>query len=238
MQFRRSMACLLAVSAVWLWCFASDGASTQVMVEKNLFAQDRKPPSPESAVQTPQPNKPGLSAKAVQLDGVFFRGDTRKAIVRVKGQLPGADKTKPQNPYITVGEGEKLGEFQVVKIEPRSISLEKDGQTEVIKLFDQGKVVVPPPPVPTSPTPAPAVAPPQAGQAPPAGVQGPMGGQPPQPPLPQGQMGVNMPGVAQPPNVANQPGGHRAIAPPGQNQPDANAGSEDEGDVEEEEPGN
>ena len=123
------------------------------MVEKNLFAQDRKPPSPDSAVQNPQPNKPGLSAKALQLDGVFIRGDTRKAIVRVKGQLPGADKAKTQNPYVTVGEGEKMGDFQVVKIEPRRISLEKDGQTEIVNLFAEGKVVVPVPPVPTSPSP-------------------------------------------------------------------------------------
>ncbi len=144
------------------------------MVEKNLFALDRKPPSPESAVQSPQPNKAGLSAKAIQLDGVFIRGETKKAIVRVKGQIPGADKAKTQNPYVTVTEGEKLGDFQVVKIEPRRISLEKDGQTEVVNLFAEGKIVVPAPPQPTSPTPAPT--PPQPGQAPP----GQMGGPPPQ----------------------------------------------------------
>ncbi len=200
MQFRRVVTFWLAVSAVWLWCLASDGACTSVMVEKNLFAQDRKPPSPESAAQAPQPSKPGLSVKAFQLDGVFIRGDIKKAIVRVKGQLPGADKTKPQNPYITVGEGEKLGDFQVVKIEPRSISLEKDGQTEVVNLFAEGKVVVPAPPVPSSPMPVVAPpAPPQPVQVPPAGMPPPMAGQPPQPPMQQGQAGGHMPGVAQPP---------------------------------------
>ena len=236
MQFIKKAMWLLTLSTVWLWCFPSPGTCTSLMVDKNLFSQDRKPPPPESAVQAPQPNKPGLSAKAVQLDGVFIRGDTKKAIVRVKGQIPGADKTKPQNPYLTVGEGEKLGDFQVVKIEPRSISLEKDGQTEVVNLFAEGKVVVPPPPVPTSP--APTQAPAQPGQAPPAGevgrVQGPMAAQPPQPPMPQGQMGANMPAVVQPPNMANPPGGQRVMAPPVQNQPDVNAGPEDEGDIEEE----
>jgi hypothetical protein len=234
MQGIKKLTWLLILSAVWLWCFASNGACTSLMVDKNLFSQDRKPPSPESAAQAPQPNKPGLSAKAVQLDGVFIRGDTKKAIVRIKGQLPGADKTKAQNPYLTVGEGEKLGDLQVVKIEPRSISLEKDGQTEVINLFAEGKVMVPSPPVPTSP--APSLPPPQPGQTPPAGGQGQMGGQPPQPPMPPGQMGGNMPGVVQPPNAPIAPGGHRVMAPPVQNQPNVNVAPEDEGDTEDEEP--
>jgi hypothetical protein len=234
MQFVRGVTWLLALSAVWLWCLASDGACTSLMVDKNLFSQDRKPPSPESAVQTPQPNKPGLTAKSVQLDGVFIRGDTKKALVRVKGQIPGADKTKAQNPYLTVGEGEKLGDFHVVKIEPRSISLEKDGQTEVLNLFAEGKVIVPPPPIPASQ--APVAAPPQPGPAPPGGVQGPTGGQPPQPPMPHGQVGVNIPGVIQPPRGGMPPGGQRAVAPPVPNQPDVNNAPEEEGDVEEEEP--
>jgi len=228
MKCPRKAPFLLVLTVVWVWCLASNGASTPIMVEKNLFAPDRKPPSPETAVQAPQPNKVGLSAKAIQLDGVFIRGDTKKAIVRVKGQLPGADKNKTQNPYVTVTEGEKLGDFQVVKIEPRRISLEKDGQTEVVNLFAEGKVVVPPPPVPASAAPVPV--PPQQGQAPP----GQMGAQPPQPPMSPGPMGVNAPAVAQPPNVANQPGGRRVLAPPPRSQPDLNVAPEDEGDAEEE----
>jgi hypothetical protein len=228
MKCRRKVSFLLTLTVVWVCCLASNVASTPIMVEKNLFAQDRKPPSPESAAQNPQPNKPGLSAKALQLDGVFIRGDVRKAIVRVKGQLPGADKAKAQNPYLTVAEGEKIGDFQVVKIEPRRISLEKDGQTEVVNLFAEGKVVVPVPPQPTSPTPAPA--PPQPGQAPP----GQMGAQPQQPPMPPGQMGGNMPGVGQPPTMANPPGGHRVAPPPARNQPDISIAPEDDGDTEEE----
>jgi len=34
--------------------------------------------------------------------------------------------------------------------------------------------------------------------------------------------------------MANPPGGQRVMAPPVQNQPDVNAGPEDEGDIEEE----
>jgi hypothetical protein len=229
MQCRRKVSLLLALTVVWVWCLASHAESTPIMVEKNLFAQDRKPPSPESVAQNPQPNKPGLSAKALQLDGVFIRGDVRKAIVRVKGQLPGADKAKAQNPYLTVAEGEKIGDFQVVKIEPRRISLEKDGQTEVVNLFAEGKVVVPVPPQPTSPSPAPP--PPQPGQVPP----GQMGAQPPQPPMPPGQMGGGLPGVGYPPTVANPPpGGHRVAPPPAGNQPDMGLAPDDGGDTDEE----
>ena len=82
-----------------------------------------------------------------------MRGDIKKALMRVKGQIPGADKAKPQNPYVTVKEGEKIGDLQVVKIDYRSVSLEKDGQVEVVKLFAEGKVVPPPPPVPAAPGP-------------------------------------------------------------------------------------
>jgi hypothetical protein len=217
---------LLALTAVWVLFFSSNSACAPIMVDKNLFASDRKPPSPESAAPAPQTNKGGLSAKAVQLDGIFMQGDTKKAIVRVKGQMPGS---KSQNPYITVGEGEKLADLLVVKIDSRSISLERDGQTEVVKLFGDGKIVVPPPPVPTSPAPTP----PQQGMAPPAadaaGAQGQPGVHPPQPPTPQAT--GNIP-VLQRPRAGGPPGGRQAVAPPGQNQPDESGAPSDEGDLE------
>ena len=228
MKYVRNIGYLLAFSVIWVCSFSSNGPCASIMVEKNLFAPDRKPPSPESVAATPQPNKPGLSAKAVQLDGIFIRGDTKKALLRVKGQIPGADKPKITNPYIAVGEGEKLGDFQVVRIDNRSVSLEKDGQTEVINLFAEGKLVVPPPPMPASPVPPPAPA--QPGQPPPAAVPGQMGAQPVQPPFPQGP-----PGAIQPPGAANAPGGrHRVAAPPPQAQLDDNPPPDDEVELEEE----
>ena len=227
MKYIRNIGYLLAFSVIWVGSFSSNGACASIMVEKNLFAPDRKPPSPESVAAAPQPNKPGLSAKAVQLDGIFIRGDTKKALLRVKGQIPGADKSKTTNPYIAVGEGEKLGDFQVVRIENRSVSLEKDGQTEVINLFAEGKMVVPPPPMPASPVPPPAPA--QPGQPPPAAVPGQMGAQPVQPPFPQGP-----PGAIQPPGAANAPGGRHRVAPPPQAQLDDNPPPDDEVELEEE----
>jgi hypothetical protein len=178
-----------------------------------------------------------LSAKAIQLDGIFIRGDTKKAIVRIKGQIPGADKTKAQNPYVAVAEGEKIGDFQVTRIENRSISLEKDGQTEVIGLFAEGKMVVPPPPVPASPTasPAPAPAPAQQGQVPPAPPSHPAV-QPVQPPFPQGNPAMAVPGATQPPSVARGRREHpRMAAPQPPSQFDDNPAPDEEVEVEEEE---
>lgn len=214
MKYLKYIVYLLVLTGGWLGGFAFPCFSSSVMVEKNLFAPDRKPPSPESTAPAPQANKPGLTSKAIQLDGVFIRGDIKKAIMRVKGQIPGADKGKAQNPYVTVKEGEKIGDLQVVKIDNRSVSLEKDGQIDVVKLFAEGKVVPPAPPVPASPGGPP--------------------GQPGQPPPPSPGPGGNMPGIAPAPGAANPPGGQRTLLPPGQRHPSEDMNPpEEEGDSEE-----
>ena len=121
------------------------------MIEKNLFSQDRKPPSPESAAAPPPTNKPAVSPKAFQLDGIIIHGDTRKALVRMKtGGGPVGQKGKSQSPYIVVTEGGLLADYRVTKIDVKSISLEKDGQTIVVTLFAEGKTS---PPVPAAPAP-------------------------------------------------------------------------------------
>ncbi len=133
------------ISASPAWC-----AKTPIMVEKNLFSEDRKPTPPESAPPKAQTAKPGVNPKTLQLDGVFIHGDSKKAVVRFKGQAPGTDKGKTA-PFATVREGEKVGDYQVLKIEPKRITLEKDGENIVLDLFMEGKVVPPPPPVPGTP---------------------------------------------------------------------------------------
>ncbi len=228
MKGGKYIAWLLLFGGGWLVGGTVPAMSASLMIEKNLFAPDRKPPSPEAVAAPAQSNKPGLTAKAVQLDGVFIRGDTRKAILRMKGQIPGADKAKPQNPYVTVKEGEKIGDLQVVKIDFRSISLEKDGQVEVVKLFAEGKVVPPPPPVPTTPA-----AGPQPGQATPpseaAKGQHPPGSQAP----PVAPPGGNQPGVAQAPGAPVPPGAQRGLRPPGQMEQSDDDAVEDDESVEE-----
>ncbi len=157
--------CLIAVGVA---CIGSTGAAAPLMIEKNLFAQDRKPPPPESAVSTAQPNRPGMPITNIQLDGVVIQGTAKKAIVRLKNPGAGGDKKKVQSPFVTVREGQQVGDFRVTKIEPKSISLEKDGQTHVVSLFAENKVSTPA----ALPAPAgnvatlPAEAPPPPGVAP------------------------------------------------------------------------
>lgn len=189
---RRSVLLLTIFVAVLV--FSSIAVSGPAMVEKNLFAQDRRPPAPETAPVKPQSNVPGLSAKAIQLDGVFIHGDTRKALIRYKGgPPPGKEKErgKPASPFTTVQEGGKIGDFVVKKIEPRSISLEKDGQIVVVNLFAEGKVVPPAPPMPSSPA------------APGGDANRARGGSPPQPGA-HDQAGNELPGAA-PPNMGRPP---------------------------------
>jgi hypothetical protein len=189
----RATSILLAVVAGAAFCATSFAAP--LIVEKNLFAQERKPLPPETAASTPQPKGPGLSHNQIQLDGVIIHGSSKKAIVRMKNPPPSPDKKKQQSPFLAVREGQQIGDYKVVKIENKSISLEKDGQTVVISLFAEGKVASPPPPMPVTPQPATAGGgqPPVPGQPPVAGMAGVRGqippgqGAPPQPGIQQGQ---------------------------------------------------
>lgn len=120
------------------------------MIDKNLFAQDRKPPSPEAGVSSSRREKSAMGLGNLQLDGVMIRGNSKKALLRLKAQAaPGAPKGN-RKPFITVQEGQQVGDFRVVRIEPKSVLLEKEGQMYTIDLFAAGKVVTPaaiPPPV-------------------------------------------------------------------------------------------
>lgn len=141
MRLKRFLFSCLIVTGVA--CIGSIGTAAPLMIEKNLFAQDRKPPPPESAVSTAQPNRPGMPISNIQLDGVVIQGNAKKAIVRLKNPGATGDKKKVQSPFVTVREGQQVGDFRVSKIEPKSISLEKDGQTHVVSLFAENKVSTP-----------------------------------------------------------------------------------------------
>ncbi len=73
---------------------------------------------------------------------------------------PAAGKAQhPSSPYMTVREGQMISDYRVSKIDPKSISLEKDGQTFTLGLFAENKVLSPvgapaaPPPQPAAPQP-------------------------------------------------------------------------------------
>lgn len=131
-------------------------AGAPLMVEKNLFAQDRKPPPPESANPTPQATKANVPISNIQLDGIMVNGNSKKALVRMKNM---AGAKKPTSPFITVREGQQIGDFRVVRIESKSMSLEKEGQNYTINLFAEGKIASPAtpqaPPGNQAPNPAP-----------------------------------------------------------------------------------
>ena len=141
------------------------------MVEKNLFAPERKPV--ESQAAEPKPEAPKMAKGSIQLDGVIIRGETRKAILKVNPGLLKDQKNKT-NPFVTLGLHEQIGEYRIEKIEPRGITLESRGTTLEIPLFVAGKAVAPPPSgaqTPGSVTIMSPTAPGQPGQAAPAQVQ-------------------------------------------------------------------
>lgn len=137
---------ILAPGAV----FDSVCVAAPPMVEKNLFAADRKPPSPQSANSTAKPAAPSMGAENFQLDGVIIQDHTKIALLRMKNVPAGAPvrKGQPVSPFIAVKEGQTVSDYRVSKIGLKSIVLERNGQTYVIALFAKNKVVVPPSPMP------------------------------------------------------------------------------------------
>ena len=188
------------------------------MIEKNLFAADRKPPSPESADSSPRAAKPGMAVSNIQLDGVIIQSNAKRAVLRMKSVPAGrpVKKGQPASPFVTVREGQMVSDYRVTKIESKSISLEKDGQTFTVGLFAENKVVSP-----ASAAPAPAPAPAQQPMAAPEVAQRETAAN--QPPGPQAQPGYNpanqpqsLPGQAAPPpnpNVASFPASRRQAPP-------------------------
>ena len=162
---------------VWGGVFNSICAAAPLMVEKNLFATDRKPP-PEYSDSSAQAAKPGMAIGSLQLDGVIIQGNSKKAVLRMKNHQAGAagEKGQPASPFVTVREGQIVGDYRVSKIESKSISLEKDGQTFTLGLFAEDKEVTQTP-LPIGPAPAqqpmaaPGVAPQVMGANRPPGVQ-------------------------------------------------------------------
>jgi len=154
----------------WGAVFNSVCAAGPVMVEKNLFSLDRKAPPPESADASAKPSKASMEIANLQLDGVIIDSKAKKALLRMKNQPAGTPgkKGQPSSPFITVREGQSVSDYRVSKIDSRSISLEKDGQTFTIGLFAENKVVSPSSPVAPvqQPVPAPVAAPPGGNQPP------------------------------------------------------------------------
>jgi hypothetical protein len=189
--------------------FSSLALSAPLVIEKNLFSPERKPNPDEPAAATAQQgNRPSVALNTIQLDGVIVRGDTKRALVRLKGQARGRNREGEQIPYTTVQEGEQIADFRVVKIDFNNISLEKNGEVHVIRLFAENKVVTPIPAAPAPPTDTPPGAQPASarGQAPRA--PGDRRNAPQPPPQPGGIQELG------PGNVGEEPFDQNASLPP------------------------
>jgi hypothetical protein len=138
-------------------------AASPLMVEKNLFSQERKPSSGEAQTAA-APTGPPVPPKTIQLDGIMIRGNLRKALLRLKGGPGPKEKSKKDSPFTTVSDGEKVSDYTVTKIGSRSISLEKGGQVFEVFLYAEGKVL---PPLAATPGPGASGATGQPGQPPP-----------------------------------------------------------------------
>lgn len=147
--------CFVLFLALMLTCMSVSTAFAQsTMVEKNLFSPDRRPPGDESTARSSAQNLSGLPPQSIQLDGVFIHENhQRSALLRVRMQFLGNTSGAGRNPfpYLTVHEGSWVGPFQVVKIDPSSVTLARNGQQFVISLFAAGKVVPPAAPLPALP---------------------------------------------------------------------------------------
>lgn len=141
----------LVLLAVFWGGLAAPAAAAErpLMVEKNLFSAERK--ADESKPDAPAAEAPKLPKGAIQLDGVFIHDDVKKAILRVNPSLFKPPRKKV-DPFVSVGENEQVGDYRVIKIEPRSITLEQRGTSFLIPLFMPGKVAPPPPKVASGPS--------------------------------------------------------------------------------------
>lgn len=146
----------VSVSAVlFLWTILS--WAEPVMVEKNLFSPERSPVEEEPEATPEEQQKTVFPAGQIQLDGIFIHGEVKKAILRVNPRLlmdKNDSRQKKAEPFVTVKEGEQLGDFQIKTVEPRGIRVSYKGNDYEVPLFAQGKVAsqpvpaLPPPPVP------------------------------------------------------------------------------------------
>lgn len=150
-MFFRSVISVFLLST-WVFLLNTVCAAAPLMVEKNLFATDRKPPSPESLDTSSRPAKPSLALSNIQLDGVIIHSGGKKAVLRMKNLSSGSPGKKGSfvSPFLTVREGEMVSDYRVSKIEAKTISLEKEGQTFTISLFSENKVLSPTTPSVTS----------------------------------------------------------------------------------------
>lgn len=140
------------MAAIWFWTTTVSALQVPVMVENNLFNPERKPVSSEATAPVKQ-NQRKIKAleKAFQLDAVFYFGEVKSALLRVNSRILRTQQNKTASPYVRVHEKDAVGDYQVVAIEPTSVTIQGNGETLNIPLFQQGKISPPAVPLPAAP---------------------------------------------------------------------------------------
>jgi hypothetical protein len=169
----------------------------QSISEKNLFSPDRK----EFPILASPDGKKGSGRPNIVLYGVTLGEDYQAALIT----NPGRRAERGERETMSVKVGEKVGEYQVAKISADRITLENEGDSFEVLLYDASqpkkRPVAPSPPIarptPTPPTPTPSPGTPPRPVTPSSGVS-----QPSLPPAP------TSPGMRQsplPPPAGSQP---------------------------------
>ncbi len=121
-------------------------ASSSLIVEKNLFSPDRSPPG--SAASTPQDSEAPFKLKDIRLDGIIHYNHLRMAVLRIKGKLT---SSKTGSSYVAVKEGESIGPYKITKIDKNKITIDYNGESHSVTLYQPSKKAPPPPPPPPPP---------------------------------------------------------------------------------------
>ena len=102
----------------------------QVIVEKDLFSPDRKPPKqdPEAQKGDKSVEKKRLPAN-LQLFGVVLKGRSTKAL------LSNPDRRKNKKRYVWVTEGEEIGGYKLIRIHSDRVVLDKRGVRYELSLY-------------------------------------------------------------------------------------------------------
>ncbi|MEW6377523.1 MAG: hypothetical protein AB1502_17260 [Thermodesulfobacteriota bacterium] len=102
------------------------------LAEKNIFSPERK----EFPIfSTPEPTRKPQARPQVVLYGVTIAGDYQSASIVQLGRA----LRKGEREMLTLKVGERIGEYKLVKIMPDRITLETEGDTFEILLYDPAK---------------------------------------------------------------------------------------------------
>jgi type II secretory pathway component PulC len=169
----------------------------QSISEKNLFSPERK----EFPILASPDGRKGSGRPNIVLYGVTLGEDYQAALITNPGRRP----ERGERETMSVKVGDKVGEYQVAKISPDRITLENEGDSFDVLLYDASqpkkRPVAPSPPI-ARPTPTPATPTPSPGTPPRPVTPSPGVSQPSLPPAP------TSPGMSQsplPPPAGRQP---------------------------------